>query len=108
MRFLRRLIVPLVFALAATLALPAWAQGDWDDFEDDDAGGGYWSTVVNRFGMGVNSLLTWPADPFMAVVKPDEQFEELPIRVYTMPIVTTVQGVLIASLLRAARTSGAK
>jgi hypothetical protein len=97
MRFLRRLAVPLAFLLAIAFALPALAQGDWDDFEDDDDGTGYWSTVGNRLGVATNSLLTWPADPFMAVLRPDEQLEKLPVRAYTLPVVTTTQGVLLSA-----------
>lgn len=97
MRFLRRVAVPLAFLLTIALAIPALAQDDWDDFEDDDDGTGYWSSVGNRLGMATNSLLTWPADPFMCVLRPDEEFEKLPIRVYTMPVVTTGQGILLSA-----------
>jgi hypothetical protein len=96
MRFLRRLAVPLSFLLTVVFALPTLAQDDWDDFEDDDGGTGYWSTVGNRLGVATNSLLTWPADPFMAVLRPDQQLEKLPVRVYTMPVVTTTQGLLLS------------
>jgi hypothetical protein len=96
MRFLRRLAVPLALLLAVAFALPAMAQDDWDDFEDDDGGESYWSVVGNRAGVATNALLTWPADPVIAVLRPDEQLEKLPIRTYTLPVVTTTQGLLLS------------
>jgi hypothetical protein len=46
--------------------------------EEEDAYAEYGKKVGNRYLMGVNSLVTAPADPVMSAVKPAEEFDKLP------------------------------
>lgn len=49
----------------------------WSNFWDGTV---EWSKAVgNRYMVGANSLITFPADPVMDTVKPREEFEELPL-----------------------------
>ena len=98
-------VTPLVIALVTLcLALPAAAQDDdWDDWDDDEsedggsAFGEYWSNVVNRLGVGANSVATFPADPVMGTVTPLEEFDDLPAGVVTKYPVGLVQGTLLST-----------
>jgi hypothetical protein len=49
----------------------------WSDFWKGTV---EWSKATgNRYMVGTNSLITFPADPVMDTVKPREEFEELPL-----------------------------
>ncbi len=61
---MRQLVPTLACALALSLAAPAGAQ--------------YWSTVANQAGVGLNGILTAPADPVMSVVQPPKQMIDAP------------------------------
>lgn len=91
----------LVALCLVALALPAAAQEDFGDWEDDgDDGGGfmdYASAVGNRASMGANSLLTFPADPVMGLVTPREEFDELPAWPVSTYAVGLVQGTLLGA-----------
>ena len=60
----------------------------------------YGKSVLNRYGVGFNSLLTFPADPIMDFVKPREEFDKLPASMVTKYVAGLGQGVLL-SLYRA-------
>lgn len=81
--------------LATLLAVPAWSQDDEDEEPGEFAQ--YASRVQNRFLMGVNSLITWPADPVMGAVDPREEFDELPVAVVSKRIVGLLQGTLLGA-----------
>lgn len=91
---MRKLALWLVFLLALTLALPVVAQdeeeADWDEGE-----GGYWSSVGNRYLIGINSIATFMADPVMSTVEPASEFDGLPLSVVTKYPVGFVQGTLL-------------
>jgi hypothetical protein len=97
---MRKPLSGLVFILCVGLALPALAQGVYEE----DSGGGeesalaaYGSNVGNRFLMGVNGLITFPADPAMGTVRPREEFEELPLAFATKRVVGLLQGTLLGA-----------
>jgi hypothetical protein len=99
---MRRLVPWLALLLAIAPALPALSQDDedWEDWEEEeDEGGGGWSdygsSVGNRFLIGVNSLMTWPADPVMGTVSPREEFGELPAASVSKRVVGLCQGTLL-------------
>ena len=93
----------LVALCIVALALPAAAQEDWGDWEDDgDAGSGfadYMDDVANRASMGANSLITFAADPVMATIFPREEFHDLPM----WPVMTYPVGLVQGTLLSAYR-----
>ena len=100
---MRKLALWLALLLAATLAMPALAERG-DDFDDDDEEeeeeemgpfAEYASTVGNRFLIGINSLITFPADPVMSTVEPDSEFDELPLAVVSKWPVGFVQGSML-------------
>ena len=95
----RWLLVLLVVALAA----PAAAQDDWDDDSDDGGGSAtvealneYGDDIGNRFLIGLNSWLTFPADPILGLVTPREEFNELPGGKVTKYPIGLIQGTLMA------------
>jgi len=100
---MRRLVPWLALLLVIAPALPALSQGDedWEDWEEEegDEGGGGWadygSSVGNRFLLGVNSVVTCPADPVMSTVSPREEFDELPAASVSKRIVGLGQGSLL-------------
>ena len=96
---MRKLALWLAFLLATSLAMPALAEGGdvFDDDEEEEMGafGEYASTVGNRFLIGINSLITFPADPVMSTVEPDSEFDELPLAVVTKWPVGFVQGSML-------------
>jgi hypothetical protein len=95
---MRTLAPWLVFVLLTTLALPALAQGQYDDDEEEQSGfEAYRSSVGNRFLMGVNGLITFPADPAMATVQPREEFDELPLAFASKRVVGLLQGILLGA-----------
>jgi hypothetical protein len=51
--------------------------------EEEDAFAEWGKRVGNRYLMGVNSLVTAPADPVMSTVNPPEEFDGLPLAVAT-------------------------
>ncbi len=61
---MRHLVPTLACAFALSLAAPAEAQ--------------YWSSVANQAGVGLNGILTAPADPVMSVVQPPKQMKDAP------------------------------
>lgn len=98
---MRKLALWLVFLFMLTLALPVLAQDD-DDFADDEeqepsALGEYGSEVGNRFLVGLNSLITLPADPFVSTFEPAAEFDDLPLAVVTKYPVGLAQGVLLGA-----------
>lgn len=58
--FMRRWVVLAVLPFLWSLSLPAAAEG------------------INNFLIGVNGLITFPADPVMMVVTPSEELEDMP------------------------------
>jgi hypothetical protein len=88
--------------LSLVVAFPAAAQDDWDD--DSDDGGGdrfealneYGDAMGNRFLVGLNSWLTFPADPILGLVTPRAEFSDLPGAVITKYPVGLMQGVLLS------------
>jgi hypothetical protein len=92
----------LALALSTALALPALAQQG--DYEDEPAAGEeasalqeYGSSVGNRFLVGLNGLITFPADPPMATVDPLAEFEELPVPVVSKRVFGFFQGTLLGA-----------
>lgn len=91
----------LVFLLSTALALPALGQeGTYDDDDDGEELTGfaaYWSETSNRFLMGFNGLITFPADPVMGTVQPREEFDELPLAVASKRVAGFLQGMLLGT-----------
>lgn len=95
----------LLIALVLAIPLAAAAEDPWDDegddWDSDDGGFGasmaeYGDAMSNRFLIGVNSLLTFPADPVLGVVTPREEFDELPAAPVSKRVVGLLQGTLLA------------
>lgn len=64
--------------------------------ERREAWGDYGKSVLNRYGVGFNSLLTFPADPIMDTVKPREEFNKLPLSIVTRYFAGFGTGVLLS------------
>jgi hypothetical protein len=119
---------PLAVAALGLLALPAWAedmQVAAAASEPSDVGGvvtapteeyvepayteeeadAWWSeygkNVGNRYMVGLNSLITFPADPVMDTVKPRDEFEELPLADYGPKYVAGLGTGVMLSMYRA-------
>lgn len=89
-----------VLVLCLAFALPVLAQGVYEDQggdEDQGALAAYGSSVGNRFLMGVNGLLTCPADPALGTVQPREEFDALPVAVVSKRVVGLLQGTLLGA-----------
>lgn len=71
------------------------AEEPEEEEAEPSALGEYGASVGNRFLMGFGSLITAPADPVMSAVKPDKEFEELPLAIVTKWPVGFVQGTLL-------------
>ena len=96
---MRKLALWLAFLLTCSLAFPAVAQDDdWEEDDEEEAGGilEYGSETRNRFLVGLNSLLTWPADFVMDTVQPAEEFDELPLAAVAKYPVGFIQGTMLA------------
>ena len=52
--------------------------------------------VGNRYLVGLNSLITFPADPVMDTVKPREEFDELPLAAGTKYVAGFVTGIMLS------------
>ena len=92
---MRKLALWLAFLLMCSLAVPAVAEDDpWDE-DEVDAGGSYGSELSNRFLIGLNSTLTWPADLLFGPLQPADEFDELPFAVVTKYPVGFFQGVML-------------
>ena len=74
--------------------MPALAQ-DGDDEEEPGPLAEYASTVANRYLIALNSVITFPADPVMSAIQPDEEFDELPLAVVTKWPVGFFQGSML-------------
>jgi hypothetical protein len=61
----------------------------------------YFKNVGNRYMVGLNSLITFPADPVMDTVKPREEFNELPLASYGPKYVAGLGTGLMLSMYRA-------
>jgi hypothetical protein len=59
--------------------------------------GEYGKSVGNRFLVGLNSLITFPADPVMDTVKPRDEFNKLPLAAGTKYIAGLGTGVLLGA-----------
>jgi hypothetical protein len=70
-------------------------QAAWSDFGKGFAE--YGKSVGNRFLVGLNSLVTFPADPVMDTVKPREEFKKLPLSAGTKYIAGFGQGLLLGA-----------
>ena len=95
----RRIALVISFAALASLAVPAFGQDDdWEDWEDDEESGfsfaEYAPEVKNRFLIGLNSLITWPADPVMTTLEPEKQYDRLPSALIKWPAAVG-QGILL-------------
>lgn len=66
--------------------------------EEDGAWSEYGAAVRNRYLIGLNSFITFPADPVMSTVSPDEEWDELPLSVVTKYPVGLVQGSMLMAL----------
>jgi hypothetical protein len=90
----------IAFILSTAVALPALAQGVYDDGGDEgeqSAFEAYRSNVSNRFLVGVNGLVTFPADPAMGTVQPREEFDDLPLAFASKRVVGLLQGTLLGA-----------
>jgi hypothetical protein len=56
----------------------------------------YAKSVGNRYLVGLNSLITWPADPVMDTIEPREEFNKLPLSAGTKYVAGFGQGVLLS------------
>jgi hypothetical protein len=74
-------------AYEADMAKQAETRAAWLD---------YGKSVLNRYGVGFNSLITFPADPIMDTVKPREEFDKLPLGVVTRYFAGLGTGVLLS------------
>jgi hypothetical protein len=88
--------------LAAAIAGSALAATDWDDpgsRRGEEKGGlsAYVGSVGNRLLIGVNSVLTFPADPVMSTLDPLEEFAELPSGAVGQYFVGLGQGALLGA-----------
>lgn len=81
---MRSLAVPLAVALLLASAAPAHAEG------------------LNNLRAGVNSLITFPADPVMGVVSPPELIEDMP----GFPVTGRVVGLFGGTLMGLYRAAG--
>ena len=71
-----RYAIALVAPLALLLAAGAGAQDD--DEDEGPAWGSEWAgELANRASVGLNGVLTAPADPMMFTLQGDEVFEDL-------------------------------
>ena len=64
--------------------------------EEEDAVTEWANKVGNRYLMGVNSLVTAPADPVMSTVSPPKEFEKLPVGVATKYPAGLVAGTMLS------------
>ena len=109
---MRKLALWLSFLLVGTFATPGLAEEDDAEKkssapeivsplvpeleEEEDSGfAEYRSAVGNRYLIGLNSFITFPADPVMSTVSPDEGFDELPLASATKWPVGFFQGTLL-------------
>ena len=95
----RRLLWPII-PLAAVVAGSGLAAADSDDpnagrVGEKNALSGYVGSVGNRLLIGVNSLLTFPADPVVSTLDPLEEFAQLPGGVVSQHFVGLGQGALL-------------
>lgn len=58
--------------------------------------GEYGKSVGNRYLVGLNSLITFPADPVMDTVKPRDEFDELPLAVGTKYVAGFFTGTMLS------------
>src|SRR5262249_45055987 len=72
-------------------------QPDTVEEAKENAWSEYGKSLGNRFLVGVNSLVTFPADPVMDTVKPREEFNKLPLAAGTKYIAGFGQGVLLGA-----------
>jgi len=70
-------------------------ESAWSDFGKGFVE--YGKSVGNRFLVGVNSLVTFPADPVMDTIKPRDEFNKLPLAAGTKYIAGFGQGVLLGA-----------
>jgi len=61
----------------------------------------YGKNVGNRYMVGLNSLITFPADPVMDTVKPREEFDELPLADYGPKYIAGLGTGVMLSIYRA-------
>jgi hypothetical protein len=66
-----------------------------EEEEEESALAEYGASVGNRFLMGLDSVLTAPADPVMSAVQPDKEFDDLPLSIVLKWPVGFVQGALL-------------
>jgi hypothetical protein len=105
---MRKLVLCFAFPVSTMLSLPALAQDGDSGSErgrpvirtplvpaDDDDGEGYGDAVNNRLQIGLNSVITFPADPVMSTYQPDEEWNDLPFSVVTKYPVGFFQGTLL-------------
>lgn len=81
-----------LFVLVTASAFPAPARADFNEWASE-----YSANVANRFLMGLDSLLTFPADPVMSTVQPRSEFDDLPGAVVTRYPVGFCQGALLSA-----------
>lgn len=91
---MRTLALWLAFLVVCAPALPILAQDD-DSDEDSSAWSEYRDEIVNRNLMGLNSILTFPADPVMSTIHPDAEFEKLPLGKFVKWPIGLFQGILL-------------
>jgi len=70
-------------------------ESAWSDF--GKSFGEYTKSVGNRYLVGFNSLVTFPADPVMDTIKPRDEFKKLPLSAGTKYIAGFGQGVLLGA-----------
>ncbi len=86
-------------ALVLALALPT-AGAAMDDEEEEEeepsALAEYFAEMGNAAGIGLNGLLTFPADPFMSFLDPPDDFEDIPGHQVAAPILGFGAGTALA------------
>jgi hypothetical protein len=97
----RRLLWPVI-SLAAVVAGSGLAVAGSDDpnaarVGEKNALSGYVGSVGDRLLIGVNSLLTFPADPVVGALDPLEEFAQLPGGVVSQYFVGLGQGALLGA-----------
>jgi hypothetical protein len=102
MRRLRGRLSHLALLMGLLFASPAVCEEHdddegWDEEAEQSALSRYGSDVGNRFLMGVNSVLTFPADPVMGTIEPVEEFAALPAGRVTRYVAGFGQGILLGA-----------
>jgi hypothetical protein len=72
---MRRRAIAMAALAALAFAAPGWADDEEEEEELSPWQESTWQ-MQNRLKMGLNGVLTWPADPVMSAVDPPKALEE--------------------------------